>query len=368
MEVQRLAFENMHQLLQIVPRMAPGQDGVGDYGLTLARELRRRYALDTTFVGGAPNWQGASEVEGFRVLNASGQSGAGLARLLKGLTSKGSTVMLNYVGPGYDRNSCPFWLLRGLKDWKMDRQQCRWITMFHELYSEGPPWTRSFWSNPVQRHIAAGIARISDVVVTSVGVMEKRLQEMVPVLRGRIDCVPVFSNVGETEDSLATVHRKPWLAVFGSAGWRTRAYREFGRNLEAVCDALGVEQLIDIGPPLDFSPELSVVVKMCGRLDAAEVAGWLRQCRFGFVTYPSAWLGKSGIFAAYCAHGCIPLAPPECRQTEIEIGGAVPVQYCDVVFPSADWPSLQRRVHDWYWPHSLQNQARRYIELFGSVQ
>jgi hypothetical protein len=155
--------------------------------------------------------------------------------------------------------------------------------------------------------------------------------------------------------------------VFGSAGWRTAAYRQYRRSLESACSDLRVEQILDIGPPLGFLPELPVPVRTCGRLEAAEVAGLLRQCRFGFSSYPTAWLGKSGIFAAYCAHGCIPVAPAECRQAEIGRGGGAPVHFCDTPASATEWPLLQRRVRDWYWPHSLQNQAKHYAALISST-
>ena len=189
----------MRQVVQIVPRISPSQDGVGDYALILARELRASHDIDTLFLIGNPTQRSGREIDGFLIEYLGARREVGLVELL--VKHAANPVLLNYVGPGYDRNSCPFWLLRGLRVWKQEVPQGHLITMFHELYSEGPPWTRAFWTNPFQRQIAAGIARLSDVVRTNVGVMERRLERMVPALKGKVDCVPVFSNVGETEDS-----------------------------------------------------------------------------------------------------------------------------------------------------------------------
>ena len=356
------------QLVQIVPRLPPAMDGVGEYGLTLAHELRTAHGIETRFFCGKPGWEGPAEVDGFRVRSAGQRSGEALDRFLSEEVSEDAVVLLNYVPTGYDRNSCPFWLLGALKRWDEAEGRGRLVTMYHEIYGGGPPWTRAFWTFLRQRHIAARIARQSVAVRTNVAVVHDRLEKLAPRHRGRIACVPVISNVGESAGSPAPAERKPWVAVFGTAGWRSKAYQDYRKPLEAFCARLGVELVVDIGPPLDFSPQLNVPVKSCGRLPADEVAQTLRQSRFGFVTYPSAWLGKSGIFAAYCAHGCVPVAPAVCRQQRPRSMPGIPVIFDDEIGPGTALAGIQRRVTDWYGQHSLAAQGREYAALFGQIE
>jgi hypothetical protein len=40
------------KIYQIVPRLHPRIDGVGDYALSLARQLRHDYGIDTHFIIG----------------------------------------------------------------------------------------------------------------------------------------------------------------------------------------------------------------------------------------------------------------------------------------------------------------------------
>ncbi|MHC5830485.1 MAG: glycosyltransferase family 1 protein, partial [Nostoc sp.] len=54
-------------ITSIVPRLPPAIDGVGDYALNLARQLRKDFNIQTHFIVGNPTWTGAAEIEGFPV-------------------------------------------------------------------------------------------------------------------------------------------------------------------------------------------------------------------------------------------------------------------------------------------------------------
>lgn len=178
----------MQHLVQIVPALPPAMDGVGDYGLCLARAFRARHGVETVFVCGNPSWLGPGVLDGFSVHAVGVVPERRFPALLRDLAPAGAVILLNFVGSGYDRNSCPHWLLRGLQDWKRRTPTARLVTMYHESYSEGPPWTRSFWTNPFQRRICRHLALISDVVRTNVRVVQRRLEAMAPRHRGSISC------------------------------------------------------------------------------------------------------------------------------------------------------------------------------------
>ena len=64
-----------------------------------------------------------------------------------------------------------------------------------------------------------------------------------------------------------------------------------------------------MGPPLEENGAAvdGVPVRRLGVLPAAEVGELLGSSLAGFVAYPAYFLPKSTIFAAYCAHGMLPV-------------------------------------------------------------
>jgi hypothetical protein len=87
---------------------------------------------------------------------------------------------------------------------------------------------------------------------------------------------------------------------------RKRTYRAFG-GLKALI-AFGIENVVEIGPGGSVCPHASEW-QFVGRLDKQEVSRVLLSARFGLVTHRPAELAKSTVFAAYAAHGCIPVIP-----------------------------------------------------------
>jgi len=88
---------------QIVPRLPPAIDGVGDYALSLARQLRLDYGLDTHFTIGYPTWPQTEQVEGFQTAKLTTCS---TEALLNQLDPK-YPVSLHYVGYSYAKKGCP---------------------------------------------------------------------------------------------------------------------------------------------------------------------------------------------------------------------------------------------------------------------
>lgn len=50
----------MIKIIQIVPQLPPAINGLGDYALNLARQLRQDFAIETHFVVGDHSWTGAT--------------------------------------------------------------------------------------------------------------------------------------------------------------------------------------------------------------------------------------------------------------------------------------------------------------------
>ena len=51
-------------IIQIVPRLPPSVDGLGDYALSLAFQMRQDFGIETHFIVGDQKWVGDAHIEG----------------------------------------------------------------------------------------------------------------------------------------------------------------------------------------------------------------------------------------------------------------------------------------------------------------
>jgi hypothetical protein len=210
----------------------------------------------------------------------------------------------------------------------------------------------------VQRRIAAAVARTSDALVTSLDLYARRIGPAAAPEKTAV--TPVFSTVGEPREVPPLASRARRLVLFGGRGARARAYGELRRELLASCRSLGIEEIADVGPPLE-RPEDSVdgvPVRRRGVLPAAEVSRLLLGSLAGFVAYPAFFLPKSTIFAAYCAHGVLPV---QAWRRRSRAGGTAPRWT-----GAGDLQATAAAAHAWYGGHSLKRQAERFRELLAA--
>lgn len=348
----------MTSFIQIVPYLPPTVSGVGDYALILAHGLRDSHNWNTIFVVAHPN-EGQTEIEGFAVTPLLDHGRSAISDAFSGHTQ----VLLHYVGYGYQKRGCPFWLLQSLKAWKRQKADARLATMFHELYANGPPWRSSFWTSPMQRKICHDLARLSDQIVTNREASAEILKRM--SVREDVVNLPVFSNVGEPQIRVPIEQREPRLVIFGGAGWRSRALKVGLKDIRAACQMWAIEEVIEIGPGESPDANLGVPLLKMGPLAATEVSSWLNRSRLGFVSYTSSYLEKSGIHAAYAAHGVVPVLPERSliRNTQgVERG----IHY---IGPEDGESSLKtlgacsNEVFSWYQGHRIAAQTQVFADL-----
>ncbi|HEX3555875.1 MAG TPA: glycosyltransferase family 1 protein [Thermoanaerobaculia bacterium] len=293
-------------VVQIVPRLPPPFEGVGSFAAGLAAALR-----DGPERPGSPGIASRLLAAGPGAPGAAAEAGALAARLEREAGT--DPVLLHYVGYGYQPRGCPRWLVDGLAAWKAGGTggRRRLVTLFHEVHASGPPWRSSFWLSPAQRRLAARLAALSDGRVTSLAHYRRLLRRRTPGLE--VAVLPVFSTVGEPAAVPPLAARSRRLVVFGGPGGRARAYRRHAERLADACRALAIEEVWDVGPPGDAGPPAEVAgrpLRQLGELSAAEVSVLLAGSLAGFAAYPPRFLAKSTVFAAYCAHGMLPLCAP----------------------------------------------------------
>jgi hypothetical protein len=360
-------------LIMIVPRLPPLVDGVGDYSLRLARQLKQDFGLETRFIICDPAWSGAGG-EDFAIAALASRTSAALCQQLEAWQQDQPTiVVLHYVGYGYARRGCPTWLVNGLSAWHKSQTQRYLVTMFHELYASGTPiWTSSFWTSGLQKQLAVRLARLSDRCLTNRQASAEALQAMSKGKHQEILALPVFSTIGEPTLIQPLSARCRRIVVFGGSGQRQRAYQRSLPILEQASLKLGIQEIVDIGPPLS-QPLPTVVgqpIKALGVQTADEVTRLLADSVAGFFDYPIAYLEKSTIFAAYCAHRVLPIGGVYPEQTLIGIDPGQHFWTGNPTQSALDWDNLQAiadHAYAWYHPHRLPDQTQAYLAILNDL-
>jgi len=372
------------ETIQIVFRLPPLIDGVGDYAFLLAKELRTSHDVRTVFVVCDPQWiKQEIELDDFTVHQLKDRTAEELLRVLA-QPGMPTTVLLQYVGYGYAKRGCPVWLTRGLHAWKGRRRLAngkgmdfqistsdssldrRLVTMFHEIYAFGPPWRSAFWTSPLQRSIAKRLLDSSDRCRTNTKMHAAMLRKLSPRNAPQIPVLPVFSNVGEPEYLLPLRQRKRQMLVFGSAAWRRKVYSEQAEALSYACAALRMEKIVDVGEPVEINRNFGLKIEKMGQLPAAEVSRRLSESMFGFLTYFDGFLAKSGIFAAYCAHGVLPILAGSdgCDLDGIREGREFSSAWrLQQNATDVDLQAVADNANMWYRNHSLKKTAANTVQL-----
>ena len=345
----------MSTLLQIVPKVPGGLDGVGDYALTIANKLREQFGCETAF---------ASFKTG-RIDNAGGFKVVDLDRLLEDSTNKYDHVLLHYVNYGFQKRGVPFRLLSILRALR-EKHAGKFVTVFHELYASGPPWTSAFWLQPLQIDLAKSVARLSDGCIVSSDNFRRELIRMVP--HAEIELHPVPSGLGEpllSADQIANRNPHQW-AIFGGTGLAERSLRSFRQLMLRIPDSIAPQSLfvlggaenqatrsllVDLGIESDYRPRIAAA-------DASEI---LKTCSFAWFNYfhrpdvETSVILKSSAFSSACAHAVIPVLPHRGSAIAID-GDRLPGPF--FVGPeSAEIPDAEARaktatrIYDWYQRH-----------------
>jgi hypothetical protein len=228
--------------------------------------------------------------------------------------------------------------------------------MFHELFAFGPIWRSSFWLSYFQRYLTGQMARIADQCVTNMSDYATGLARFAPRHAGKIPVLPVFSTMGEPKDLLPFAQREPWLVLFGGGAWTSAAVSTNTEILDRICTALGCDRIIAIGARGKNEWAGRTAFDETGVLPASEVSAVLRRARAGYLAYFPGYLGKSSIFATYCAHGLVPLFP---ERNPSERDGVIQGEHYLTTNDLMNDCSLERlaavatAAHRWYEGHTL---------------
>ena len=264
-----------------------------------------------------------------------------------------AAILLHFSGYGYAPRGLCRWLAEDLARVLRVRPDITLVTFFHEIFAKNaPPWRSGWWAKPEQQRIAADLSRLSDAVWTTTPENRDWLTRRAPVGKP-IYVRPVISNVGEVANPKPASTRSYDAVLFGSSHSRRLSIQApaFGRNLRD----LGIRRLTEIGPGEPVGP-IDCPIEFLGALPPEKVSEILADAGYGVTHYRPKLFGKSGVVAAYAAHGCAPLVTGHDRHRGLE--GGCPYLHLRSARPQAsDLDRIGAGAHAWYQPHRLARQA-----------
>lgn len=351
-----------YTLVQVVP---PGHGGVRDYVDCLQAEWQRLGTPSAVIELSKPLVQAQPLVAQIDALMAQHAP-----------TSSRLSVVLHYSGYGYGHRGLCFWLLDQIRHLRArHRGALRLVVVFHELYASGPPWRSAFWLTTIQAWLAARLATAADALWTN-STQHAQWLRTKAATDTPLQVWPVFSNVGEPLHLPAWAARRPEAVVFGSASTRQRAFDAL-RGHEAVLRNLGIDTLVEVGSGTSTHHLTGLRHRQIGRLDTDALGQLLLASQMGVLDYPSTLLGKSGVLAAYAAHGCAVLnTRPAGIDTEDLVAGRdyLSLQGGPAVgthagataasdTPAAGLAAMGARLSRWYAAHPLACQAQQLLTM-----
>ena len=347
---------SLSTLLQIVPRAPGGLDGVGDYALTIAEKVRANFGCDTLFA--TFKTSSAENVAGFEVLS--------LNSLVDDTSRRYEHVLLHYVNYGFQKRGVPFRLLSILHQLRRQHRG-KLVTIFHELYASGPPWSSAFWLQPLQIHLAKSVGRLSDACIVSSDNFRSELKRLVP--NAHVELHPVPSGLGEPSLSPNQIEdRDPhqW-AIVGGTGLVERSLRSFRQLLPRIPNSIVPRKLFVLGgvdnpATRSLLGDLAVESEYRPRIAAAAASEILNTCSFAWFNYfhrpdvETSVILKSSAFAAACAHGVIPVFPHRGSAISVDgdrLPGPFFVQPDRFEIPDAPTrPPIAADIYAWYQRHA----------------
>ena len=287
-----------------------------------------------------------------------------LAAAMLNLASAQS-VILEYSCYSYQRYGAPYWLVRALSRWKASQPGRRLVTMFHELYATGMPWSTAFWTSAPQQYVSWRLANLSDAAITTTERQARILRGWSPNLEVAI--LPVPSNVGEFSGPLPS-GREPILIAFGQEGTRRRLYLDNAESWGQIRRMFPQAVIHEVGRPtgLPVTELTGLACKAYGGLPNPAISELFKKAQFGLLDYTRSTLDKSGVFASYCAYGLVSIVFRHSTpaSSALREGEHFLTPHFEEL-PAAALAGIAANAHAWYRQHDVALHARTLNEFLA---
>jgi hypothetical protein len=359
----------MKKILHIIPTPPHHADGIGDYALQLAAQLRQDFQVETQFLVFRNDVQVEPVANGFVTRQLSIHTAE---TFCAAMPSGIQAIIVHFSAyPYFDTSlkgslgvGTPFWFTEALRS-VVTTDCIKLIVMFHEL-------PKLYWKqfylfdflNPIQCIVSRRLARMADTVFTSSARFQLILSQWIG---NNVHKIPIFSSMGEPESVLPLGARQRQLIIFGGSA-RERIYQNHSSALIEGCQLLGINKIYDIGSTLNlpnFAHTGIEIVEM-GFRSSAEIGALLSTSIAGCLDYTPfpGNLGKSSVLAAYCAHGLVPILT---RYNPSEVDDLYRDRHYLVLGSELAGLNLERlqiiadTAYQWYGGHTTQAIAKTFF-------
>lgn len=359
---------DMKRVVQIVSHFAPTTCGVGDYTRLLGAEWLRQQGVPSHVLVADENWPEGGPPAGWEVrrLRRRHETWADL------LERPPVGAFLQYSGYGYARRGAPVWLVSMVQSFKRRFPEVALITMFHEVAASGPITTSAFWLRPFQLYVARRLRELSNAAMTNCEANARVLNAVSAHSHRPLVILPVVSNFGERDNGEPWSKRVRRIVVFNSNFGGQMPTSSFWQELADAVRRVKASEVSMIGRPVQLPRDLGFPVVQPGFLAADEVSAILADSAFGYVFHGPLLLGKSGVFAAFAAHGVVPLIHTAMETLPDGLVAGRTYHALQNGFLCGDdtayFEQIRRNVREWYLPHSLAATTEVYADLLERHQ
>jgi len=199
----------------------------------------------------------------------------------------------------------------------------------------------------------------------------ERLEAWVPAKKNLIPRMPVVSSVGEPSNMPELRQRSRQLVIWGSAVAKKEIYGRHYETVKAAVHAIGIERIVDVGHQWGGSPVqvAGIPVKTMGIMSPDELSKELVRSVLAVFSSNPNYLGKSSLYAAFCAHGvpalCLPTHSVEPKVWDGVFHGV----HFITSLPVAETGGLNtlsqiaKKAREWYFEHRIGEHARVLAKL-----
>ncbi|MEQ8385847.1 MAG: hypothetical protein RH949_26165 [Coleofasciculus sp. A1-SPW-01] len=363
------------KIIQLVANHISAPGGMEHYTLGLAKKLREDHQIFTDFfcyceLENMEKDKTKVVIDGFSSINIYYANSSDILSLFSSALTEGvDGIVLHYT-------PLASWLLGYLQSLRKN-YKFKLLVVFHDclyvpsLIKDKISYKiRYFLGNDKSPNLMASkFAKIADHVLTFSGKYKSIISQWV---RHPVACIPVYSTIGEPRPIPPLNKRTRRMVVFGKPYRRKRVYQEAIQALIESCHNLGIQEIYDIGRSREREHEVNipdlpeVKILVMGEQPPEQISQVMLTSLAGFIYYDPAYLGKSTIFAALCAHGVIPIFSKSTTSVadgvEANKHYLVPNNYMKNV-NEMELQSISDSVYRWYGNHSLEKTVEIYASL-----
>lgn len=367
--------------IQITDALPPRLHGIGDYAYKLASRAKELHRFDTSFLV-LDSSHDSTEVEKQFPVHYLPPNQQEIISVLSGVLEanpeKRNIVLLHYNRGTidryidvnkYEKNFFPLELIEFLGYVKGRREKPELITIFHEFLWPKIERRRDYFLRPMQNYFLKKVIKYSDLIICNNPTSASQINRLCK--GSRIQISPVFSNIGELEINQPELKYKGSWVIFGSTIPLMKTVSRFLDDLSLIRESLAVEKVFIVGgiyndeiraladkislsiPDVDYIPEAL----------SRHISDVFRQSQFCYMNYfsqdlqsDSALIFKSGVFAAACSHGVIPVfgnPGMDCAIGQLNHPGFLVKENGRFnTLETDELHSLSARIFDWYYSRS----------------